>query len=240
MAFEIIDLGETEIAALLGTDEGHFADVKAIEIAPARLTKTMSAFANAEGGELYVGVDEDKKAGTFSWRGFASVEAANGHVQAFEGLFPLDEFVEYEFLQDPTGTHPGLILKASIQKTPDVRRASDGEAYIRRAAQNLKVQDAEGLVRLEYAKGVRSFETHPLDVPLDMVTNSVTVMEFMLEVVPTGEPEPWLRKQLLVRDDKPTAAAVLLFSDEPQAALPKQSTIKVYPRPDLRQPRRGR
>jgi len=61
-----------------------------------------------------------------------------------------------------------------------------------------------------------------------MVTNSVTVMEFMLEVVPTGEPEPWLRKQLLVRDDKPTAAAVLLFSDEPQAALPKQSTIKVY------------
>jgi ATP-dependent DNA helicase RecG len=63
---------------------------------------------------------------------------------------------------------------------------------------------------------------------MDMVTNSVTVMEFMLEVVPTGEPEAWLRKQLLIRDDLPTTASVLLFADEPQAALPKQSTIKIY------------
>ena len=45
---------------------------------------------------------------------------------------------------------------------------------------------------------------------------------------PTAEPEPWLRKQLLIRDDKPTVAAVLLFSDEPQIALPKQSGVKIY------------
>ncbi len=46
--------------------------------------------------------------------------------------------------------------------------------------------------------------------------------------MPTGEPESWLRKQLLIREDKPTVAALLLFSDEPQVGLPKQSTIKVY------------
>ncbi len=60
------------------------------------------------------------------------------------------------------------------------------------------------------------------------VTNSTTIIEFMLAVVPTAEPEDFLRKQLLIRDDKPTVAAVLLFSDEPQAALPKRSGIKLY------------
>jgi len=32
----------------------------------------------------------------------------------------------------------------------------------------------------------------------------------------------------MIRDDKPTVGAVLLFADEPQAVLPKRSAIKVY------------
>jgi ATP-dependent DNA helicase RecG len=50
----------------------------------------------------------------------------------------------------------------------------------------------------------------------------------MLSVIPTGEPEVWLRKQHLIRDEKPTVAATLLFHDEPQAALPKRSAVKIY------------
>jgi ATP-dependent DNA helicase RecG len=50
----------------------------------------------------------------------------------------------------------------------------------------------------------------------------------MLQVVPSGEPEDWLRKQNLLNDGKPTAGGVLLFSDEPQAALAKRSAIKIY------------
>jgi len=49
-----------------------------------------------------------------------------------------------------------------------------------------------------------------------------------LDVVPSSEPEAWLRKQELIREDKPTVAAVVLFSDLPQAALPKRTGIKVY------------
>jgi ATP-dependent DNA helicase RecG len=35
--------------------------VKAIEIRPAKMTQTVSAFANAAGGELYIGVDEKRE-----------------------------------------------------------------------------------------------------------------------------------------------------------------------------------
>ena len=79
------------------------------------------------------------------------------------------------------------------------------------------------LTRLQYDKGVTSFEVQALDVPLEVVTHSLTITEFMLAVIPDAEPEPWLRKQLMIRDGRPTVASVLMFCDEPQAALPKQS-----------------
>jgi ATP-dependent DNA helicase RecG len=50
----------------------------------------------------------------------------------------------------------------------------------------------------------------------------------MLANIPTAEPLSWLKKQqLIVDDDRPTVAAVLLYSDEPQAALPKAGA-KIY------------
>lgn len=99
---------------------------------------------------------------------------------------------------------------------------------MRRGAQNIPVATEAALERLRRNKGLASFETATVAVPVEIVSNSETIIRFMLDVVPTAEPLPWLRKQLLVADGKPTVAAVLLFSDEPQAALPKRSAIKIY------------
>src|SRR5690606_2243534 len=52
--------------------------------------------------------------------------------------------------------------------------------------------------------------------------------KFINNVIPNSTPTEWLRKQLLIINNNPTAAAILLFSDIPQAALPKQSGIKIY------------
>jgi ATP-dependent DNA helicase RecG len=50
----------------------------------------------------------------------------------------------------------------------------------------------------------------------------------MLEIVPTAEPEGWLRKQQVIIDNKPTVAGLVLFAEEPQALLPKRTGIKIY------------
>jgi len=50
----------------------------------------------------------------------------------------------------------------------------------------------------------------------------------MIEVVPAAEPEPWLKKQQVIFQDKPTVAGLLLFADEPQAAVPKRCGLKIY------------
>jgi ATP-dependent DNA helicase RecG len=49
----------------------------------------------------------------------------------------------------------------------------------------------------------------------------------MLEKIPNQEPEPWLKKQQCIQDGKPTVAGILLFADEPQAAMPKRCGIKI-------------
>lgn len=224
MGIDLVTLTPEETEKVLNVVESHFADVKSIDIAPAKLTRTMSAFANAEGGELYIGIEERAK--KRSWRGFASIEDANGFLQAFETLFPLGDEAAYTFLASPGSE--GYVLKAEIRKSRDVKVASDGKAYIRRGAQNLPVDTEDGLTRLRRNKGIISFENETVPAPKDVITNSTHIIKFMLDVVPHAEPEAWLKKQQVIVDDKPTVAGVVLFAEEPQALLPKRCGLKVY------------
>lgn len=221
-----IKITDTEVSKLLTMQEDHFCDVKAIEITPASLTKSISALSNAEGGELFVGIDENKETADRTWRGFSSVEHANGHIQAFVDLFPLGANYIYEFLENDNA--PGYVLKVQINKTREITKASNGKVYLRRGAQNLPISSPERLEALRRDKGLTSFETEPVNCDPEAITNSEQIIKFMLEVVPTSEPEPWLRKQQILIDGKATVAGLVLFADEPQAILPKRCGIKIY------------
>lgn len=228
MSITTIKITEEQGRRILALEEGHFADLKALDIAPSKLTRTVAAFANASGGELYVGVDEAEHLGRKirSWRGFSDIEAANAHLQVFEKLFPLGQYYSYTFLACDIG--PGVVLQVNVNKTREITKASDGTSYIRRGAQSLSVTAAEDLARLRLDKGIASFESETVDASADIVTNSVPLLEFLINVIPTAEPDEWLKKQQLLRGDKPTVASILLFAEEPQAILPKRCGVKIY------------
>lgn len=226
--FETAEMNSAQERTLLQKEENHFCDLKSIDVAPGKLTQTVSAFANAAGGDLYVGIAEERvdNAKQRRWRGFSDSEAANGHIQAFEAALPFGADCQGTFLKC-TGEH-GLVLHLQVNKTRSICTATDGIAYVRRGAQKIPYKTDEQLTRLRLDKGVTSFETETIDAPKDVVTNSTKIIEFLLSVVPTAEPDQWLQKQLLLRNGKPTVAAVLLFADEPQALLPKRSGIKIF------------
>lgn len=123
---------------------------------------------------------------------------------------------------------PGIILHVQVSRTQGIIKATDGKPYVRRAAQNLPQETADEMRRLEFAKGVISFEGHPVPADKDLVLNSPVTRRFLEFVVPKAEPETWLRKQQLFREDMPTVGGLLLFAEEPQAQLPKRCGIKVY------------
>jgi len=145
---EAIEITGGERDRLLSLEEGHFADLKAIEVSTKKLGSAVSAFANATGGDLYVGIGEAELLGVKirTWRGFSDQEAANGHLQSLEALFPLGAEYSYEFLSCPGSK--GLVLHITVQRTPQVARAHNKKVYVRRGAQNIEVKGAEALRRL--------------------------------------------------------------------------------------------
>jgi ATP-dependent DNA helicase RecG len=213
---------------ILALEEGHFHDLKAIEIRPSKLSESVSAFANASGGEIYVGVREEKQGNvkTRVWAGFADIEAANPVLQMLNQVAPLADFISTSFLA--CEDENGLVLKIEILRNGAITRSTDGIPYIRKGAQKLPVDTEEGLERLRLDKGISSYEDYKVPAGLDTIENSEVTLSFLLAIVPTAEPEPWLRKQRFIVDGNPTVAGVLLFADEPQALLPKRTAIKIF------------
>ena len=226
--FQVVQITSSQRDTVLRIKESHFQDLKAKEIAPGKLTQTISAFANAAGGELFIGVNEVLDGGEKRrrWRGFADPEAANGHIQAFEQVLPFGNDCSGTFLA--CQGEDGLVLQLQINKTRSICKATDSVPYVRRGSQKIPYTTDDQLARLKLDKGIESFETETVQADPALVTNSTTIIGFLLSVVPTAEPETWLTKQQLLRGGKPTVAAVLLFCEEPQALLPKRSAIKLF------------
>lgn len=220
-------LDEAELSEILSIPESHFVDLKSKEIAPGKLTKTISAFANTGGGEVYIGIEEVE--GEYGkeriWNGFVDQEAANPIFQVLDQLTPLANNYVAEFIS--AVSVPGLVLHLTIFKTQEIVSATDMKTYVRRNAQSLPVSGEPALERLRYDKGVKSFEDEIINIDLAEIENSNTVIEFLLDVVPASEPKDWIIKQRVLVDDRPTVAGVLLYSDNPQAILPKRSAVKI-------------
>lgn len=229
MTIETFEILDQQVLSLYGINEGHFAELKRKDLKPAKMSNTLSAFANADGGDLYIGIGENvKEDGSKErfWDGFNDPEEANGHIQVIQEFFPFEQYINVSFIKNENES--GFVLYIQVNKTKEILKASDGHPYLRRGAQNIPIKSHEDLKRLEFDKGTISFEQQVLDVPLEFITESDIVKEFMVKVVPSSTPELWLKKQLLIQAGKPTVAGVLLFADEPQAALPKRSGIKIY------------
>lgn len=223
-----VAISERERDIILSLEEDHFHDLKAKEIKPSKLSESISAFANAAGGEIFLGIREEKKGATKVrvWNGFLDIEEANSILQMLNQIAPLADFISTTFLE--CDGDPGLILKIEILRNASITKATDGIPYIRKGAQKLPIDTDEALERLRLDKGISSYEDYKVKAGISEIENSTITIEFLLGVVPTAEPEPWLRKQMLIIDDSPTVAGVLLFSEEPQALLPKRTAIKIF------------
>lgn len=205
MAIQIIEISAAQADVLLSKAESHFLDFKAKEVAPAKLTQSISAFANAEGGDIYIGVPET--ANGFLWKGFADAEDANAFIMVFEQLFPLGDDFSYEFISCPG--REGLVLHVAARKTARIVVASNGFPYLRRNAQKIKIETEEARRRLELDKGIYSFEGETLDIDIELLTEANVMSRFLSANIPNRSANDFLRMELLIRRDKPDRKSVV-------------------------------
>lgn len=227
--YEVIDISAQEIKALLNTAEDHFNDFKSKQIAPNKLQETFVAFANADGGNIYIGI-EDAASGRERISGFNEPEEANAIISTLlENTNPAVENVEVEYLRTPSN---GLILHVDIPKSPKVHYTASGDCFIRANAQKLKIK-GERITQLSYSKGAEPYEKKAVDiVEVEDILESEYYSEYLRRIGTTQSPRVFLKKQrLLTKKDGefvPNVGCVLLFDEEPQGCLDTRCAVKVY------------
>ncbi|TDM02392.1 RNA-binding domain-containing protein [Macrococcus carouselicus] len=236
MPDEILEFEFEDAYRLLDeVQESQFLDFKSKEIKGKGIQKIVTAFANAEGGEVYVGIKDEKEPVLEvldRWNGFEKIEDANSLIQnIYEHIEPAIS-LEYEFIKIKEHEFRGLVLKIIVFKSKDLHYTSDHRVYIRRSAQNLELKNQKEIMDLQLSKGIISYEDQLLgNYSSDELIESESLTQFLNSYSPKTNPEEYLKKQRLIRKSGkellPTIASVLLYADLPSAILSKKCAIKI-------------
>lgn len=209
--------------------EDHFFDRKAAAIKGAKLQKVAVAFANADGGEAFVGITDEKDEPNPKkrWNGAPNIEDYNQHIQALTEVQPALP-MELTFLKaEGKGTY---VLKIQVEKSQSIHRTSDGTVYERKGAQSLPITDPARITALSFAKGAGSYEDYSVESALaEDVVDSPFLTEFLADYSPSTESlELALNKNLVDRKTfKPKVAGLLLFASEPASLMLKKCSVRI-------------
>jgi ATP-dependent DNA helicase RecG len=220
----------TADALLLATrQEDHFFDRKAAAIKGAKLQKIAVAFANADGGEVFVGItdEKDETDPNKRWIGAPTIEDYNQHIQALTEVQPALP-MELTFIK-ADGQHT-YVLKIQIEKSQAVHKTSDGSVYERKGAQSLPVTDPARMTALSFAKGAVSYEDYSVDSAIaEDIVDSPRLGEFLADYSPSSDPlELSLNKNLIDRKTfKPKVAGLMLFAVDPASLMPKKCSVRI-------------
>lgn len=191
---QVLTIPEADALHLASKDEDHFYDRKAAAISGAKLQKVAVAFANADGGDIYIGIadDSDQPDPTKRWQGARLIEDYNQLIQALTEIQPSVP-MEISFLRSVFSDF--YVLRIQIEKSESVHRTSDGSVYERKGAQSLPIKDPARITALSFAKGASSYEDYSVESAIaEDVVDSLAISEFLSEYsLRTDPPRPDLK-----------------------------------------------
>lgn len=219
-------ISQKEVFDLVNLQESWLIDKKGKDIKPAKLSRTISAFANTNGGDVYLGISRKEEKTDYYWDGFISEEDINPFIEVITKQF--DSYEDYSIDIYQSEEDRTFVVHIVVHKTHRIVFASDNKAYVRHGVQNLPCDDEEKLMRLRLDKGLSSFEDEYTQSNLDDIKQSSVLSDFLKKVAPATTPYDWLRRQKVMNSNaQVSVAGVLLYDECPQATLPKQSAIAV-------------
>ena len=220
---------ESEALEILNRKEGHFWDDKSAKTKGAALQKIACAFANADGGEFAVGIEDRRKAGGVDrWQGFSSEEDGNFiHQTLVKDISPGVPY-SLDWLEIDGEPERGLVALVTVQKSNSVHETATGETRLRRGAQNLNLNSQEA-TDLSLSKGTSSYEDQMLaKYSADELAQEPELLSFLETYSPSTEPRDFVHKQRLDDDEgRCSVAGAVLYAASPPAVIPKKCAIKI-------------
>ena len=194
-----------------------------------KLLETICAFANTDGGILALGVaDERQASGTARFYGIEeNAEALDELIRKVRTQFhPPIETISFMrlpcTLRDGRAGHVVLVRTTRSDK---VHSIVDDGTWLRLDTGNREMR-AEEITELSYRRGVRSAESEPVPVSLELLETDVWRSFVAARGLKSGTFTEQLQKLGLAlkvgNEVQPTRAAVLLFAEEPGGLLAAQ------------------
>lgn len=224
-----ITLAESEVTDFICRQENHFFDRKSKTVDGKGIQKAISAFANADGGDVIIGIKDEKEGTNLSdrWDGFLKTEDCNFIFQNIQLISPTVPHTIC-YLQHPI--NKTFAIRITIDKSSSVHSTADGTVFIRAGAQSTPIKNPQRITELSYAKGESSYENMVLkDRPAEDIFESDEIKLFLNDYSPATSPIDFSLNQDLIdrKTFEPKIAGLLLFNDNPVAILPNKCGIKI-------------
>ncbi|CYV11815.1 ATP-dependent DNA helicase [Streptococcus suis] len=203
--------------------ESQYLDRKSARKKPSELLKHLIAFANADGGQLVIGIEDEKQENIIT--GFKDGRA-----------YPIDDFkkidremretpLDLSFEEIPVINHKGeedFILVISVELSSNrVIAAPNDDVYLRQGDESVKLS-YEQRTQFSYDKGQRFFEDEFVpDASLEDIDETI-VQDFKSHFdLSERSTEEILKARRFLVNGKLTKATILLFGKYPSAFFPQ-------------------
>lgn len=190
----------------------------------AQWSVSLSALANSNGGELYLGIRLNST-GEPEFSPFSTAEEAEKIIPILREFLPLSHLYSLTLYTLFCG---GCVLQITLCRTAGLLCAKDGAAYIRVGGKDQVCGNPERLRSLRWEKGLCSYEDELTEYILEDLLFQKAFRN-ALDVAGSYESAyDYLRSRFLINSyNQLRVAAILLYADVPQAMLPHRCGIRI-------------
>jgi ATP-dependent DNA helicase RecG len=188
------------------------------------LAETLVAFANADGGTLFLGITPEGEIG-----GISDEEVVEGLLRQAEALCrpPVQARWQQEQVEERT------VMVVSIPRSPELHSLEDGRVLVRAGVENRPL-GGEAIRQLAATKSSGDFETEPVpgttrrDLDEEVIAGYLEKRAERQRRPITAPVDEVLQEAGALADSgQPTVAGLLLFGQRPQAFLPQGGLVFV-------------
>lgn len=211
---------ENDIDAFRRDPEGHYFDRKSARKDADEIAKHVMAFANAAGGKLVVGIEDDGAVTGFKREKAHSIESfEQAHVTELVPA-PRVNAERMPVVNDKGEDDQVLVMDVACSESQLVRRRKDGKVSLRQGDKSVWL-DYEQIRSLEYDKGEYYFDGE-LTRDLTLADVDHEAVQAYKDAVGTNvSDEKLLRSRGLLKGEKLTNAGAMLFAEAPSLTLPQ-------------------
>lgn len=201
--------------------EGTYLERKSARVSPKDIAKHVSAFANANGGILVIGIEDD---GELTGFGISNAHKPDEYKEMIlQNCYPMPSYRSQKILYGKAETDFVLAIEIDTSAQQVIMKMPERAVYLRIADKSIQLSHDQ-ITQMEYDKGQRFFEEQEIsdatieeDIDLDIIKEYCEKMD----VAGDTDPKNLLASRGFIRHGHLTNAAILLFGKNPTKFLPQ-------------------